>query len=147
VSGIKIEFFAPGKPETKGSTKAFMRPGMRHPVITNDNPKAKDWAAVVSDCATRAMGGLPPTRAAVQLSVVFTLARPKGHYSTSGKVRPSAPEDPGVKPDLDKMWRCLGDALEGRVYANDSQVVSCDVSKRYGEKPGAWVMATWMEQP
>jgi len=39
-----ITFRVYGIPQTKGSTKVFMRPGMRYPIITNDNTKNKSWA-------------------------------------------------------------------------------------------------------
>lgn len=44
---------------------------------------------------------------------------------------------PIKKPDLDKLVRCLCDALTGVVYRDDSQVVEISVSKRFDAAPHA----------
>ena len=75
-----IHFFAPGKPETKGSTRAFVVAGRAR--ITNDNPRAKSWAGVVSHAARVAMAGQEPTRAPVVLVANFAMPRPRSHYGT-----------------------------------------------------------------
>lgn len=139
-----IAFFAPGKPETKGSTKAFVVAGRAR--ITNANPRAKSWAAVVSHAAQLAMAGQEPTRAPVRLDLVFFMPRPASHYGTGKKaatLKPGAPEVCPKRPDLDKLARCALDALTGIVYADDCQVVEISTRKVYGERVGADVAVTW----
>lgn len=129
-----IAFTVYGTPQPKGSTKAFMRPGMRFPVVTSDNPKLKDWQHLVAHSAQRYAKDLGAFSGAVSLVLRFALVRPQ---SLPKKVREHL-----RKPDLDKLVRACKDALKGIVYLDDSQVVELLASKRYaeaGEAPGVTV--------
>src|ERR1700677_288899 len=84
----------------------------------------------------RGMTGGPPVGGALVVPAVFSLPRPRSHYG-SGKnarvVKPSAPLDPFLRPDLDKLLRAVLDGLtEGGAWLDDSQVVEIDAGKRYG---------------
>lgn len=130
-----ITFRVYGIPQTKGSAKAFMRPGMRFPVVTNDNTKNKGWAttirAVAQSCRQKA-GLSTLLDGPVCLSLHFILPRPK---SLVRKL-----DAPMIKrPDLDKMTRSIKDALEGVFYKNDSQVNEAHLYKAYGDEPGVVV--------
>jgi len=130
---MRVEFRCDGIPQTKGSAKAFMRPGMKFPVVTNDNAKCKPWQAGVTQAAAAAMKG-EPWRGPVMLTLVFYMPRPKGHYGTgknAGMLRPSAPVHHTTKPDLDKLVRAVKDGLTGVVYGDDSQVVWINARKEY----------------
>lgn len=88
---------------------------------------------------------IPGSGDPVQVTIMFLLPRPNGHYSTAkGKrnmVKPSAPKLPATRPDLDKLERAVLDGLVmGGVMADDSSVVSLTARKVYasnGEAPGA----------
>jgi Holliday junction resolvase RusA-like endonuclease len=124
----KIEFTVYGIPQTKGSTKAFFRKGMRFPVITNDNTKNKPWAQTVSAMAQQFRPEalwLGPVR----VKLLFRMPIPK----SLPKRRPSFMTK---KPDLDKMVRSIKDALKGVIYKDDSQVVGLVSDKVYHEQPG-----------
>lgn len=127
-----ISFTVFGIPQTKGSTKAFYRPGMRYPVITNDNPRNKSWAQTVSAMAQQARTAECPYTGPIVLQLVFDLpipqSLPKRRISFATK-----------RPDIDKCARSLCDALKGVLYADDSQVVGLHVVKRYGREPGVLV--------
>jgi len=122
----EVRFTAYGIPQTKGSTKAFVRGDKA--IITNDNPKTKDWHNVVAWTAqaNRPRGGI--FRGAVSVRLEFFFCRPK---SVSEKKRPHHT----VKPDIDKITRATLDALKGTVYNDDSQVVQLIVTKEYGLEP------------
>lgn len=123
-----IRFRVYGIPQTKGSTRAFFRPGMRYPVITNDNPKNKSWALCVSEEAVKHRPSallLGPVR----LTLVFHLAKPK----SLPKRKPSWPVK---KPDLSKLTRSAEDALTGIIWRDDSQVVESTQRKLYSDVPG-----------
>lgn len=129
-----ISFQARGIPQPKGSTKAFMRPGMRFPVVTNDNLKTKPWADVVRLVAQQYAPSLP-WDGAVELSVWFSLVRPK---SLPKKIVHHV-----KKPDLDKLVRTVKDALKGVIYIDDSQVMYVEAKKKYaddGSAPGVYVV-------
>jgi len=42
---------------------------------------------------------------------------------------------PVARPDVDNMYKLLADSLEKFVYANDSQITSADIKKRFGSPP------------
>ena len=133
----KIVFRCDGVPQTKGSAKAFMRRGARYPTVTNDNAKCKPWQAALTLAAAQAMSRaarIEPTRGPVALTLKFCVPRPGGHYGSgknAEKLRPSAPQYPTVKPDLDKLVRAVKDGLTGVVYGDDSQVIKIDAVKLY----------------
>lgn len=140
-----VDFLAPGLPQTKGSTKAFIRRrgGKPFAVITNDNEKNDGWAYLVSYFATQCMAGRPPIDGPVHVTLTFLLPRPQDHFGTgrnAGRLRPSASPKPDVKPDLDKMQRSIFDALSRIVYRDDACVTTAVIMKRYAEtQPGVRV--------
>jgi Holliday junction resolvase RusA-like endonuclease len=121
-----IKFTAYGIPQTKGSTKAYIRGG--RPIVTNDNPKAKEWQRMVAWMAqtNRPQGGIFTEAVLVRLQFFFV--RPKS-------IKPDKRPHHTVKPDIDKATRCVLDALKGTIYQDDSQVIKLLVSKEYGPEP------------
>jgi hypothetical protein len=126
---MTIRFTAYGIPAPKGSTKAFYRPGMRFPVVTDDNKHTRPWAVVVKDAAMQVCGGpgspIVFQHDPVKLIATFHMPRPK---SLPKKVRHHI-----KKPDLDKLLRNVKDSLTGIVWVDDSQVVIVVASKSYVE--------------
>ena len=120
-----ISFTVFGTPVPQGSMKAFMRPGMRHPVVTSDNKKLKPWRQEVTGCALRAFRSPVLKPAALCVSVTFFLHRPE---SKARKII-----YPSAKPDIDKLLRGILDALTGVAYEDDSQVCRVVMEKNYGQ--------------
>lgn len=120
---MDITFQVLGVPIPKGSMKAFMRPGMKYPVVTHDNTKTKPWADGVKLAAQQhaPVGG--PWDGAIELHASFYLPRPKS--------LPRRVVYPTKKPDLDKLLRNIKDALKGIVYSDDAQVIDTHTFKRY----------------
>lgn len=138
MSRPSVSFRALGVPQPKGSTRAFMRPGMRFPVVTADNPKAKPWASTVRLMAQQSAPAGGPWSGAVALKVEFRLPRPKS--------LPKRIQQHVRKPDLDKLLRTVKDALKGVVYQDDSQVIDVTMRKIYHDAPGVMVEA-WQVEP
>lgn len=118
---VKFTVFGVARP--KGSTKAFMRPGMKFPIVTSDNKSVKGWedsvrAAVQQQAAGAFFDG------PVIVRIAFDLPRPK---SMSKKVLHHV-----KKPDIDKLARGSMDAMKGVLWQDDSQVIELHVKKRYG---------------
>ena len=71
----------------------------------------------------------------VELSVVAyfqipsSASRKKRGEMENGYIRPTK------KPDADNLLKCVGDALNGLAYDDDSQVVQCHVEKWYSDTP------------
>ena len=114
-----------GEAIPKGSTRAFVVNGKA--VTTNANKKTKDWQTLISMAAQEKKPD-KPIECAVDIAIIFYLPRPK---SVSKKKRPL----PTVKPDLDKLIRCVLDALTGIYFGDDSQVTDIQAIKRYGDTP------------
>jgi Holliday junction resolvase RusA-like endonuclease len=135
-----IGFFVPGVPVPKGSAKAFVVKGRA--IVTQDNgAKQKPWASMIGCVAADLF--VKPLTGPVMISVSFQMPRLKGHFG-SGKnakvVKASAPIYHTAKPDLDKLLRCVKDALTGIAWGDDSQVaVVAHLSKKYGDAPGAHI--------
>jgi Holliday junction resolvase RusA-like endonuclease len=137
-----VEFVVYGTPIPKGSTRAFFRPGMRFPVVTNDNAKTKPWQESVVAAARDAIGSGPRLEEPVAVAVRFFLPRPKS--------APRRVVEPAKKPDLDKLVRCVEDGLtRAGVFRDDAQVVCVIAKKEFaggrsdpeGERgiPRAWI--------
>jgi Holliday junction resolvase RusA-like endonuclease len=129
-----ITFTAYGVPAPKGSMKAFMRPGMRVPIVTHDNLKTKPWTETLKWAAKEAVNGniIPMAEGPLCLQVWFNMPRPKS--------LPKRVEHHTKKPDLDKLVRCVKDALTGIVWTDDAQVVEEHAYKGYATDkvmPGA----------
>jgi crossover junction endodeoxyribonuclease RusA len=125
-----LEFRVFGVAQPKGSMKAFYRPGMKFPIVTDSNRSVKSWSQLVAEGANHALAQLPPGDRAVltgpvRLSVAFHLPRPK-KFQRRG-VEPAHL----TKPDASKLLRSVEDALTHVVYGDDSQVVELVVAKRY----------------
>lgn len=124
-----IEFEVTGTPAPKGSMKAFR--GKFRPIITHDNKRTKPWQRAITRACKRAMArhSVEIYDGAVAVEATFTFTRPKS-------VRR---EHAQTKPDLDKLQRVIGDALEGVLLTNDSRIVEWQVRKQYGEPEGVRV--------
>ncbi len=123
---IKFTVFC--KPEPQGSTRAFMRKGMKFPVVTSDNKNLKSFRQQVSIAAITAMNEghytRIPKKVPVDLTLTFYFQRPASKSKKAFCV---------VKPDLDKLCRSIGDALTGICFDDDSQITDLFARKFYGD--------------
>lgn len=125
-----LDFFAPGIPRPKGSTKSFRHPKTGAIITMSDNDKTKPWQATVALSAE--VAGAKMLDGPVSIHVEFLLPRPKGHFGKKG-VRGSAPKFPTTKPDTDKLLRACLDALTGVCWRDDAQVILAVAVKVYAE--------------
>jgi len=130
-----LKFTVYGHPQQMGSKKAFVR-GNRA-ILTDDNSKQrKQWANAVTAAAAEAMGGKTLIDKSVSVRAEFYFARPQSHYGTgrnAGVVKDSAPHAHAQMPDIDKLIRCLLDAMTGVVFRDDSRVFSIEACKLWTE--------------
>jgi Holliday junction resolvase RusA-like endonuclease len=128
---MEIKFTVIGRPQQRGSKKVGLVPNRNggfiekngRPIVVardaNDNSKA--WMDSVKLAAYQAYNG-ELIKTPVHLLLKFYFKRPQGHYGTKGDLKKSAPIYHAQSPDLDKLVRCLGDALTGVLYLDDRQV-------------------------
>jgi len=134
-----IKFFVPGVPVPKGSAKAFLNRKTNKIMVQQDNrDKQKPWASMIGLRAQEL--GLKPQTGPVSLRLEFIMPRPKGHYGTGKNaaiLKPAFVDAQHIiKPDLDKLIRCVKDALSSIAWVDDCQVnLIPHLSKRYSDGP------------
>lgn len=128
-------FHVSGKPMTKGSTKSFINPKTGRLVTQSTNKLLKDWEALIAR-EYRSKIGIMHT-GPVKVSLVFKFVRPLSHIkkgpNQSIKLKYWAPLYPTSRAcgDIDKLIRAVLDALTGKAYADDSQVINISAFKTY----------------
>lgn len=144
-----INFFVSGVPVPKGSAKAFMRKEAKFPVVIQDNAdRQKPWASSIGYAAQQA--GAEMLSGPVSIVITFYMPRPKSHFGTgknADNLKPTAPIHHTSKPDLDKLVRCVKDALTGIAWKDDSQVCVGIVRKLYDTQPGADIRFCQLSTP
>jgi len=130
-----ISFFVQGNPAPKGSFKTggkFCKSCRRGSVIVNASKFTKPWEKTIRKEAEKHCSELMKGRVKVRLT--FYMIRPKGHYRTgkfSHLLKSSAPKKwHSQMPDIDKLIRCVLDALTNVVYEDDAQVCLVDNTKK-----------------
>ncbi len=123
-----IKLIIPGIPVAQGRPKF----GKGH---AYDPQKSRDYKAYVALMASNQMN-TPPMKEALRLTVKIYRPMPKNF----SKKKQAAAEDgdirPMTKPDLDNYIKGVKDALNGIVWADDSQVVEYGPSgKWYSDQP------------
>lgn len=109
-------------------------------VMVESSKHVKPWREAVKHAALEVVGDdFQPLDGPLLVSMVFSFARPKGHFGTgrnAGVLRAGAPLFPCGKPDLSKLARATEDALTGVVWVDDSRVVEYELlAKRYAGGP------------
>lgn len=139
-----------GTPAPQGSKRTLIHRHTGRAVTMESSKKVAPWREAVKAAALAAhrdaeRGGEPD--AAVDVSLVFLLSRPKGHFRTGRNahlLRDGAPKRPTSKPDLDKLIRSTLDALkDAGTYRDDSQVVRIQAAKEYTREPPGAVIHVW----
>ena len=136
-----------GLPIAKGSAKAFYVPSLNRAVVTQSN-KAKQtpWVSAIREAVFEECGyDVTPVGGMVAITrMEFFFPRPKSHYRTgkhAADLKADAPLYHTNKPDVDKLERCVLDALTGVLWKDDSQVVyvaqkvKCYTSVEWGFLP------------
>ncbi|MEU5946289.1 RusA family crossover junction endodeoxyribonuclease [Micromonospora sp. NPDC047465] len=138
-----------GQPAPQGSKKSY-GPGR----MVESSKKVKPWREDVRAAAEQIVrctcpddcGGLAPgypLDGPLVARMVFTFARPKGHYRTGRNahlLRDNAPAQPQGTPDLSKLIRSTEDALTSAgAWRDDARVVEYQRAAKVwaGEDPEA----------
>lgn len=133
-----------GKPIAQGSMQASpyidaQSGRMRASVRPNNKRDLDYYRADIHNAWDHTIPDPPPViEGPVLLHCTFVFARPAHHFfpinsrRSQMELRPSAPYYVDRSPDLDKLLRAVCDALTGRAYKDDRQVVQLHGSKTYG---------------
>lgn len=88
--------------------------------------------------------GSPRLNGPIELSVVLKVERPKGHYRKDGSLSAEGrrhPHPAAQKPDVDNALKLVMDALNGRAWGDDVQVVWARVQRVWGSRAETVVWA------
>lgn len=105
-------------------------------IMVESSKRVAPWRQDVKHAAlavTDDMPGWAPLDGPLAVSMVFTFARPKGHWRTGRNahlLRGSAPARPAGIPDLSKLARSTEDALTGVLWVDDARIVEY---RRFGK--------------
>ena len=121
-----VSFFVAGTPMPKGSNTRMPNGAMLPAGTTASRARMNVWRENVRMDAINAMAGHRPFVGPIRLSVEFALLPPR-----SMRVRDWGWLPHTKRPDVDKLFRMLSDALTGVVWFDDSQVCFSAVNKVY----------------
>ena len=132
--------FVEGIPVPQGSMVSNgVGRGLRH----SNHLELKPWRYQVVEMLNRHRPDDWDPSKPITVSAIFRLPRPVSHYGTgknANRLKPTAPKFHIVKPDLDKLQRSIGDAVEeSGLVRGDQQISNWNSAKRYcvgGETPG-----------
>lgn len=132
---MRIEFDIKPQAQSRPRTRVVMRQdGRPYPVIY----EASNCAAYKKALKVLALRQWrnPSLAGPIKIEIVFKMQLPF-------KFNRSQKEDalqglivPASKPDGDNMEKALLDAMNGLLWVDDKQIVSCKWNKVYSEKPG-----------
>lgn len=109
-----ISFIVDGEPVPKQSTR-FDGKGHAH-----TDPRVKAWQNTVAWKAREAMQGREPLKGPVSVRAVFVLSNRR-------------------RVDCENLIKAVNDAMNGVVFADDSQVVNLHIVKHVKKSPGVLV--------
>lgn len=142
-----ILIVVPGHPVGKGRARSARLPNGR--TIHYTPEKTRTWEGIARSAALDVMRDrlhyYTPFDCPMRMSLIITHAIPdswpnwKRTLALGGKIEPT------VKPDADNVEKAVKDALNGVVWRDDCQVVSCSKEKLYGEVPGVRILVSARE--
>ncbi len=124
----------PGQPQQKGSKRGF-KCGEHINIVDTNSKKAKAYEKAIAD-EFRTTVNDELHLGAVEVEIVFGMKRGKTVKR----------KEPTVKPDIDKMIRCVLDALTGIIYKDDCQVIDIKASKQYADAPATLIRVAMIEE-
>ena len=128
-----VTFIVPGMPKGKERPRTYWND--RHGQYETITPKkTKDYEALVRD-AYAVAGGRYLGERPIFMTVTAFYKIPKSVSAADRQKMLAGTIRPTVTPDVDNCVKAICDGLNGIAYKDDKQVVSCMVSKVYGETP------------
>jgi Holliday junction resolvase RusA-like endonuclease len=128
-----------GEAQPAGSKRAFVPKGGTRPIVTDANPKSKEWKQNVQQAVGTFLReiGWEPSEKPILLKLTFNRTRPKGHFNGKGELNAQGQRNsyPTTRPDATKLLRGVEDALTGIAWKDDSQIVDQHVFKRWDVRP------------
>jgi len=131
-----VNFEIPGDPVPKGRPR-FARRGTF--VQTYTDSKTLEYETLVGFKARQAIGASEPLKGHLTVFLYLRYAVPASYSKKRTEACLNGLEFP-KRVDLDNCYKSITDAMNGIVYADDSQIVEAHILKCYALEPGANVM-------
>jgi Holliday junction resolvase RusA-like endonuclease len=131
-----VNFEIPGDPVPKGRPR-FARRGTF--VQTYTDSKTLEYETLVGFKARQAIGASEPLKGHLTVYLYLRYAVPASYSKKRTEACLNGFEYP-KRVDLDNCYKSITDAMNGIVYADDSQIVEAHILKCYSLEPGANVM-------
>jgi len=131
-----VNFEIPGDPVPKGRPR-FARRGTF--VQTYTDSKTLEYETLVGFKARQAIGASEPLKGHLTVFLYLRYAVPSSYSKKRTEACLNGLEYP-KRVDLDNCYKSITDAMNGIVYADDSQIVEAHIMKCYSLEPGANVM-------
>jgi len=129
-------------------TRTRPRPLKRHRTTRAGHrydPSAKEKRAWLKEVTLPAV----PLKGALAVACTFTFSRPKAHFRTgkyAGELKQTAPALMVTTPDVDNVAKFYLDALNGKAFLDDRQIVRMEANKRYGEEDSVTIRLMEIEE-
>ncbi len=115
--------------------------GMHRPRVSNIGGHARmrtetvDREAMNDINSLWVQAGSPRLEGAIGITIVAEPARPRDHFTSKGELSKKGQRTPLPcrKPDLDNVAKLVMDALNGRAYRDDVDVVNLGLSRRWSD--------------
>jgi Holliday junction resolvase RusA-like endonuclease len=133
---LVVTFTVDGDPVPKGRPR-FARRGQF--VQTYTDAKTIDYETQVAMQARHAIGSTKPLEGALSVFLYLRYTVPASYSKKRKEACLKGVEYP-KKVDIDNVYKSITDAMQGIVYANDSQIVEAHIKKVYAEESGANIM-------
>lgn len=127
---MEFSFTVPGVPVGKGRPRFVKATGRAY-----TPEKTASYESLIAYAASQAMLGAEPISAPIGIKVQAVFPIPQSW----SKKRKTAAHWHTSKPDGDNILKAVGDALNGIVWTDDSQVARTTIAKVYGDVPGLHV--------
>lgn len=126
---MHFECFVEGVPATQGNHRV----GKSGKIYEQSSKKLKVWRELVALTAKAVLRGEEPFETAVRVDLGFHLPRPKSDFRSNGELKANVARVHVVRPDIDKLTRAVLDAVTGKFFNDDSQVIELHVQKWWSD--------------
>jgi Holliday junction resolvase RusA-like endonuclease len=123
--------FVAGVPRPQGSMQLSRDPRTGREFVKYSSPTL-EWRRTLHVALGEWWQGQPPLEGVIAVEFVFLMPRPRSHVGAKG-LKASAPyHHTGSTSDLDKLCRCVNDAMtEAGIWIDDGFVARMFAEKRY----------------
>lgn len=126
---VVLQVHIPGEPVAKGRPRFNGKTGRTY------TPKRSASAENYARMEMARQCGQPMLKGPIELDIMVVLPIPVGWSKKRQAAARAGIERPTKRPDADNYAKLYGDAGNGVLWHDDSQICGLSVAKTYGDKP------------